>query len=112
MVPTLCLPQHPSSAMLDTTYRDHNQVFVWQMDLQDIGICQLHSACQVIKWTYFKKLYTILGLYEMPLEYIFGDLLKSAWFMLYPHYLAFGYWVLKSEHGILWLHTYYIWYSY
>ena len=28
MVPTLCLPQFPSGAMLDTTYRDPNQVLV------------------------------------------------------------------------------------
>ena len=44
MVPTLCLPQLPSGAMLDTTYRDLNQVLVWQMDLQDTGANELHSA--------------------------------------------------------------------
>ena len=48
MVPTLCLPQHPSSAMLDTTYRDPNQVFASQMDLQDSGINKLQGACKVI----------------------------------------------------------------
>ena len=98
MEPILWIPQLPSIAIMDITYRDLIQVFVWQMDLQEIGIYQLHSACQVIKWIYFKKLYTILGLYEIPLEYIFGDLLKSAWFMLYPHYLAFGYWGLNWPH--------------
>ena len=48
MVPTLCLPQHPSSAMFDTNYRDPNQVFASQMDLQDNGINELQGACKVI----------------------------------------------------------------
>ena len=34
MVATLCLLQLHSSAMLDTTYKDHNQVFVRKKDLQ------------------------------------------------------------------------------
>ena len=53
MVPgTMCLPQLPSGAMLDTTYRDPNQVLVWPMDLQDTGANELHSAYEVIKWPY------------------------------------------------------------
>ena len=52
MVPTLCLPQLPSGAVLDTTYRDPSQVLVWPMDLQDTGANKLRSAYEVIKWTY------------------------------------------------------------
>ena len=53
MEPILWIPQLPSIAIMDITYKDLIQVFVWQMDLKDIGIYQLPSACQVIKWTYF-----------------------------------------------------------
>ena len=56
MVTTLCLPEPPSGATLGSTDRDPFGVFAWQMDLQDTGINQLHSAFIVM------NIYQILSL--------------------------------------------------